>query len=237
MFRSRLNPGARHENRCPRAELGRWPEGGGFAVACKLAGRRRGTGGGSHGGTAESEYRSHVSKSSAAGSATFAVPCAAVAGSAHFAGAAVKRHTDGQENHMGVPRYRVLVLIGWRIRWQAVGSFLLLLFVANLVLLSWLPELTRTGPSLWALLLPLITVTGLVAFLIMPSVVRALLNKSFAGVRLRAVSDRTVAKPSEPLTATTTRRRGYDTCTTHRDSSYDPQPESYGSVRGTSPGR
>ena len=104
---------------------------------------------------------------------------------------------------MAVPGYRVLVLIGWRILWQAVGSFLLLLFLANLALLSWLPELTRTGPSVWALLFPLLAVTVLVALLIMPAVVRALLTRSFAGVRLQAVNEAMTRESTAPLMATT----------------------------------
>ena len=46
------------------------------------------------------------------------------------------------------PSYWDTVAIGWRIFWQGFGGFVLALFLANLVLLGLLPELTRTGPSL-----------------------------------------------------------------------------------------
>lgn len=136
---------------------------------------------------------------------------------------------------MAVPGYRILMLIGWRILWQAIGSFLLLLFLANLVLLSWLPELTRTGPSLWALLIPLLTVTVFVALFIMPAVVRGLLVRSFGGIRLQAVSEGAPPGATEPVP--TTRRPGHETVHDRHDSGSDPQPQSYGSASGSSPRR
>lgn len=136
---------------------------------------------------------------------------------------------------MGVPGYRVLVLIGWRILWQAIGSFLVLLFLANLALLSWLPELTRTGPSLWALLIPLLTVTTLVALLVMPAVVRGLLTRSFGGIRLQAVSEGAPRETTEPVP--TKGKPGHETVHDRHDSGSHPQPQSYGSARGSSPRR
>lgn len=136
---------------------------------------------------------------------------------------------------MAVPGYRVLVLIGWRILWQAIGSFLILLFLANLALLSWLPELTRTGPSLWALLIPLLSVTVLVAFFIMPAVVRGLLTRSFGGFRLQAVHEGAPREASEPVP--TKRRSGHETVHDGHDSGSDPRTQSYGSARGSSPRR
>jgi hypothetical protein len=111
----------------------------------------------------------------------------------------------GRPTSSELPGYGVLVLIGWRILWQAVGSFLLLLFLANLALLSLLPELTRTGPSLWALLSPLLVVTVIVALLVMPVVVRALFTTSFSGYRLQLLRDQGVpasSQLSESMTAT-----------------------------------
>ena len=101
------------------------------------------------------------------------------------------------QTSMGPPGYGVLVLIGWRILWQAVGSFLLLLFLTNLALLAVLPELTRTGPSWWALLSPLFVVTVIVALLVMPVIVRAMLAASFAGYRLHLVSEPRATTRSE----------------------------------------
>ncbi len=82
------------------------------------------------------------------------------------------------------PTYSEMVRIGWAIWWRAVGSFLLLLFVINLVLLLLVPELVRAGPSVWASVVPIAVSTVVSVFLIMPFVVRALLGKSFRGGRL-----------------------------------------------------
>lgn len=41
------------------------------------------------------------------------------------------------------PSYWETVAIGWRILWQGIGGFVLALFLANLLVLGWLPELTR----------------------------------------------------------------------------------------------
>jgi hypothetical protein len=80
------------------------------------------------------------------------------------------------------PNYREAVAIGWRILWRGVGSFLLLLFVANLAVFALLPELTRTAPSIWALLLS--------AACVMPFVVRGLLRTPFRNFHLEFVRDR-----------------------------------------------
>ena len=77
------------------------------------------------------------------------------------------------------PSYWETVAIGWRILWQGIGGFVLALFLANLLVLGWLPELTRTGPSYWALAFPLVTASVLSLFIVLPLVVRGLLRRPF----------------------------------------------------------
>jgi len=90
---------------------------------------------------------------------------------------------------MTEPRYREAVLIGWSILWRLVGGFLVLLLLMNLTILALLPELTRTGPSLLALLVPIAAATVLAALVVMPVVVRRMIGKSFSGFRLDFVRD------------------------------------------------
>ena len=87
------------------------------------------------------------------------------------------------------PRYWEALRIGWRILWQGVGSFMALLFILNLLLLTVLPELPRTTPSLWAWSLPLLVVSVIALFVFMPLVVRGLLKTPFRGFRLRIVRE------------------------------------------------
>ena len=87
------------------------------------------------------------------------------------------------------PRYWETLRIGWRILWQGVGSFMAVLFLLNLLLLTWLPELPRTTPSLLAWALPLLVVSVMALFVFMPLVVHALLTKPFRGFRLRIVRE------------------------------------------------
>jgi len=82
------------------------------------------------------------------------------------------------------PSYWETVAIGWRILWQGIGGFVLALFLANLLVLGWLPELTRTGPSYWALAFPLVTASVLSLFIVLPLVVRGLLRRPFGTFRL-----------------------------------------------------
>ena len=82
------------------------------------------------------------------------------------------------------PSYWETVAIGWRILWQGIGGFVLALFLANLLVLGWLPELTRTGPSYWALAFPLVTASALSLFIVLPLVVRGLLRRPFGTLRL-----------------------------------------------------
>ncbi len=87
------------------------------------------------------------------------------------------------------PTYRESVRVGWALFWRTIGSFMLLIFLLNGLLLFLLPELTRTGPPLWVALLPFFIVTMVCTFLVMPYVVRTLLRPSFRGFHIRFVRD------------------------------------------------
>jgi len=87
--------------------------------------------------------------------------------------------------------YWEMVAVGWRILWQGIGGFVLTLFLGNLVVLGILPELTRTDPSYWALAVPLLGSFGLSLFVLLPLVVRGLINGPFGTFRL-------VVKREEP---------------------------------------
>jgi hypothetical protein len=91
-----------------------------------------------------------------------------------------------------MPRYWEAVTIGWRILWQGVGAVLLCLFLANVAVIGLLPELARTGPSIWAFAFPLLAVAILSLFVLMPLVVRALLTQPFGSFRLQLVRDKPV---------------------------------------------
>ena len=64
---------------------------------------------------------------------------------------------------------------------------MLLLILCNILILTALPELQRTGPSLWATLFPLGIVTCVATFGIMPYLVRALFTGSYSSFRLQLV--------------------------------------------------
>ena len=91
--------------------------------------------------------------------------------------------------------YWEMVAVGWRILWQGIGGFVLMLFLGNLFLLSLLPELTRTGPSYWALVVPLLTALIFSLFVVLPLVVRGLIKGPFGTFRL-------VVKRDEPCRTT-----------------------------------
>ena len=91
--------------------------------------------------------------------------------------------------------YWETVAVGWRILWQGIGGFVLMLCLGNLILLSVLPELTRTGPSYWALLVPLFTAFVVSLFVVLPLVVRGLIKGPFGTFRL-------VVKREEPRRST-----------------------------------
>ena len=80
--------------------------------------------------------------------------------------------------------YWETVAVGWRILWQGIGGFVLTLFLGNLVVLGALPELTRSGPSYWALAVPLLTALVLSLFVLLPFLVRGLIKGPFGTFRL-----------------------------------------------------
>lgn len=80
--------------------------------------------------------------------------------------------------------YYETVVVGWRILWQGIGGFLLSLFLGNLAVLGMLPELTRTGPSYWALAVPLLAAITVSLFVVLPLVVRGLITGPFGTFRL-----------------------------------------------------
>ncbi|MGC3973665.1 MAG: hypothetical protein QM771_04680 [Nitrospira sp.] len=88
------------------------------------------------------------------------------------------------------PTYEESVRLGWALLWRGVGSFVLLMFAGNVALLFLFPELTRTVPTLWVALLPLVFATLISVFLIMPFVVRRLVKGPFHGFHLTFVRDR-----------------------------------------------
>ena len=61
---------------------------------------------------------------------------------------------------------------------------MLALFLSSTVVLGLLPELTRTGPSYWALVVPLVIAFVFSLFVMLPLVVRGLINASFGTFRL-----------------------------------------------------
>ena len=107
-----------------------------------------------------------------------------------------------------VPTYSESLRIGWTLLWRGTGSFVLLLIFSNIFLLTVLPELERSIPSVWASLLPFIIVTCIATFGIMPFVVRALLTGSYSGFRVQLVrnvqrvilDDETIAYESSKAT-------------------------------------
>ncbi len=87
--------------------------------------------------------------------------------------------------HSVEPTYRESLSLGWAVFWRTVGSFMLLIFAMNGLLLYLFPELTRSGPPLWVAFVPITLVTLLCTFVIMPYVVRSLFKRPFDGFHLR----------------------------------------------------
>ncbi|ULA58875.1 MAG: hypothetical protein LZF60_80269 [Nitrospira sp.] len=88
------------------------------------------------------------------------------------------------------PRYDELLRLGWPFLWGGVGTFVLLMFAGNVVLLFLFPELTRTPPTLWVAVLPIAFTTLISAFLIMPLIVRRIVTTPFRGFHLSFIRDR-----------------------------------------------
>jgi hypothetical protein len=91
--------------------------------------------------------------------------------------------------HTQEPTYDELLRMGWAVFWRGVGSFVVLLFGVNILILLLMPELDRTGPSIWVALLPLALVTLLCTFLVMPFVARTLVRIPFRGFHVQFVRD------------------------------------------------
>lgn len=91
--------------------------------------------------------------------------------------------------HDPEPTYEELLRMGWALFWRGVGSFVILLFGFNVLILFLMPELTRTEPSFWVAVLPLVMVTVLCTFLIMPFVARKLVRTPFRGFHVQFVRD------------------------------------------------
>ena len=90
--------------------------------------------------------------------------------------------------HM-VPTYWEALQVGWTILWRGVGSVMLLLMLVNGLIITGMPELSRTGPSWGAAFYPL-ALAGLIgAFVIMPWLVKRLCTISYRGFRLRLVHE------------------------------------------------
>ena len=88
-----------------------------------------------------------------------------------------------------VPTYAESIRIGWTLLWRGTGSVLLLLILCNILILTVLPELQRTGPSLWAALFPGAIVICVATFGVMPFVARTLFTASYNGFHLQLVRD------------------------------------------------
>jgi hypothetical protein len=87
------------------------------------------------------------------------------------------------------PTYWESIQVGWTILWRGVGSMLLLLMLINGLILTSLPELSRTSPSWVALLLPFGVTAFIGAFGIMPWLVKALCTATYPGFRLRLMRE------------------------------------------------
>lgn len=87
------------------------------------------------------------------------------------------------------PTYWESIRIGWTILWRGVGSVVLLLTLVNALIVMSLPELARTSPSWYALLVPFTLTAVIGTFAIMPWLVRHLCTTSYPGFRLQLVHE------------------------------------------------
>jgi hypothetical protein len=83
--------------------------------------------------------------------------------------------------------YGELVRVGWRLFWRTVGAFMLVTYAVTSFLLFAMPDITRSGPSLWVTFLPVAVGVAISVFAIMPLIVRQALRKPFRGFHLQAV--------------------------------------------------
>jgi hypothetical protein len=76
------------------------------------------------------------------------------------------------------------VSIGWRILWQAIGGFVLALFLSSMAVGGGRPAQKHPRPAGWALVVPLVIASVFSLFVMLPLVVRGLINASFGTFRL-----------------------------------------------------
>ncbi len=88
---------------------------------------------------------------------------------------------------MQAPTYLELLRLGWMLFWRVAGSFLVIMFLLNSLVLTLIPELMRTGPSLWAILFPAVTAALISVFVSMPLIAGSMLGKQFRGFRIQFV--------------------------------------------------
>ncbi len=86
---------------------------------------------------------------------------------------------------MQAPTYLELLRLGWMLVWRVAGSFLAVMFLLNSLVLFLIPELMRTGPSLWAILFPAVTAALISVFVSMPLIAGSMLGKQFRGFRIQ----------------------------------------------------
>ncbi len=104
--------------------------------------------------------------------------------------AAIHRHDLIRDRSISMePTYWESIRIGWTILWRGVGSVVLLLTLVNALIIMSLPELARTSPSWYALLVPFTLTAVIGAFAIMPWLVRHLCTTSYPGFRLQLVHE------------------------------------------------
>ena len=84
---------------------------------------------------------------------------------------------------MQAPTYLESLRLGWMLVWRVAGSFLAVMFLLNSLVLFLIPELMRTGPSLWAILFPAGTAALISVFVSMPLIAGSMLTKHLQSVR------------------------------------------------------
>jgi hypothetical protein len=96
-----------------------------------------------------------------------------------------------------VPTYWEAMRVGWTILWRGVGSVLLVLMLMNGLIIASLPELSRTGPSWGAVLVPFAVTLVVGAFVIMPWLVKCLCTTSYPGFRLQFTHESSTGVPRQ----------------------------------------
>ena len=83
--------------------------------------------------------------------------------------------------------YVELVRVGWMLFWRTISGFLLVTYGATSLLFVAMPDITRSAPSFWITLIPLVAGTVLSVFAFMPMIVRQTLRKPFRGFRFQVI--------------------------------------------------